>query len=90
MAIVRRHIPDPAYRVFLFGSRASGTHHPASDIDLGIEGPEPIPYATLVAIREELENAPTLYSVDLVDFGRVPIKFKDVARARSYLEPNTP
>ncbi|MFZ2004949.1 MAG: hypothetical protein WB697_19270 [Stellaceae bacterium] len=24
-AIVRRHVPDPAYRIFLFGSRAQGT-----------------------------------------------------------------
>jgi len=24
-SVIRRHVPDPAYRVFLFGSRATGS-----------------------------------------------------------------
>ena len=31
-AVVRRHVPDPAYRIFLFGSRADGTAHEADVI----------------------------------------------------------
>jgi uncharacterized protein len=87
LRLVRRHIPDPSYRVFLFGSRTRGSARANSDIDLGVEGPAPIPYGTLVAIREDLENAPTLYTVDVVDFRRVPEKFRQVARERRYLEP---
>ena len=87
--LVRRHIPDRSYRLFLFGSRARGTARPASDIDLGIEGPSPVPYATLAAIREGLEEAPILHSVDVVDFRRVPRKFREVARERRYVEPKT-
>src|SRR5438270_14068586 len=63
-AIVRRHLPDPAYRVFLFGSRAAGTARDRSDIDIGIEGPAPVPQAALAAIQDEIEEAPTLYSID--------------------------
>ena len=37
--IVRRYVPDTAYRVFVFGSRAAGKAHERSDIDIGIEGP---------------------------------------------------
>jgi predicted nucleotidyltransferase len=89
IAIVRQHIPDRSYRLFVFGSRARGTARTGSDIDLGIEGPSPVPYATLAAIREELEDAPTLHSVDLVDFLRVPQKFREIARERRYVELET-
>lgn len=87
--VVRRHIPNHAYRLFLFGSRAKGTAHSTSDIDLGIEGPDAVPYSILAAIREELEEAPILYSVDVVDFSRVPTKFREIAQERLYLEPET-
>jgi predicted nucleotidyltransferase len=59
-SVIRRHVPDPAYRVFLFGSRATGTAGERSDIDIGIEGPAPVPRAALAAIHDELEEAPTL------------------------------
>jgi predicted nucleotidyltransferase len=81
-AVVRRHLPDPAYRVFLFGSRAEGSAHERSDIDIGIEGPAPAPREALVLIEEELDEAPTLYSIDVVDFRRVDEKFRRVARHR--------
>lgn len=81
-AVVRRHVPDPAYRVFLFGSRAAGSAHERSDIDIGIEGPAPVPHKALELIREEFEEAPTLYSIDVVDFRRIDEKFRRTARAR--------
>ncbi len=77
--IVRRHLPDPAYKIFLFGSRARGTAHERSDIDIGIEGPAPAPYEVLASIADEIEEAPTLYSVDVVDFKRAPEQFRAVA-----------
>lgn len=81
--VVRRHLPDPAaYRIFLFGSRADGSAHERSDIDIGIEGPAPVPAAALAMIQEELEEAPTLYTIDVVDFARVSDKFRRVARTR--------
>ena len=81
-SVVRRHLPDPTYQVFLFGSRASGRAHARSDIDIGIEGPRPVPRETLAAIDEELEEAPTLYTIEVVDFARVPESFRQVARQR--------
>ena len=66
--VIRRHVPDPVYRVFLFGSRAAGSATARSDIDIGIEGPAPVPRSALAAIQEELEEAPTLYTIDVVDF----------------------
>src|SRR5260370_29344530 len=81
-AIVRRHLPDPAVRVFLLGSRASGKGHDRSDIDIGIEGAAPVPRATLAAICDELEEAPTLLTIDVVDFARLPESFRQIARER--------
>jgi predicted nucleotidyltransferase len=78
-SVIRRHVPDPAYRVFLFGSRATGSAGERSDIDIGIEGPAPVSRAVLAAIHDELEEAPTLYTIDVVDFTRVPEKFRQVA-----------
>ena len=83
--IVRAHLPDPAYRLFLFGSRASGKARERSDIDLGIEGPSPVPYEILSAIESDLEESDTLYTVDVVDFTRVPEKFRAVAKERILL-----
>jgi uncharacterized protein len=76
---IRRHLPDPAYRVFLFGSRVTGSAGERSDIDIGIEGPAPVPRAVLAAIDEELEEAPTLYTIEVVDFAWVSEKFRRVA-----------
>ena len=83
-SVIRRHLPDPAYRVFLFGSRATGSAGERSDIDIGIEGPAPVPRAALAAIYDELEEAPTLYiyRIDVVDFARVPDKFRRVTERR--------
>jgi predicted nucleotidyltransferase len=81
-AVIRRHLPDPAYSVFLFGSRAIGSEAERSDVDIGIEGPAPVPRATLAAIQDELEEAPTLYTIDVVDFARVTEPFREVALAR--------
>jgi len=81
-AIVRRHLPDPCWRVFLFGSRVTGTAHARSDIDIGIEGPQAVPRAVLAAIEDELDEAPILYTIDIVDFARVSETFRRVARER--------
>ena len=80
--VIRRHVSDPVYRVFLFGSRAAGSATERSDIDIGIEGPAPVPRSALAAIHEELEDAPTLYTIDVVDFRRAPENFRRLAQQR--------
>jgi predicted nucleotidyltransferase len=80
--MIRRHLPDPTFRVFLFGSRATGSAGERSDIDIGIEGPGPVSRADLAAIHDELEEAPTLYTIEVVDFASVSEKFRRVAEHR--------
>lgn len=79
LEILGRHLDLAQYRVFFFGSRVDGTAGERSDIDLGIEGPEPIPFETIVAIKEEIRRLPLLYHIDVVDFCRVASDFRAVA-----------
>jgi len=48
--------------VILFGSRAKGTHTPRSDFDIAVSG-----VTNMDALREALDDIPTLYKIDLVD-----------------------
>ncbi len=78
-AIMRKYLDSEKYKVFFFGSRVSGHGDERSDIDIGIEGQEPVPVNEWLNIEEELQNLPTLYSIDIVDFKRVSKKFKNIA-----------
>lgn len=47
----------------LFGSRAKGTAHGKSDFDIAVSG-----VTDIEELREKIEDIPTLYSFDVVDF----------------------
>jgi len=78
-AIVGRRLDLAQYRLFFFGSRVTNNGDDHSDIDVGVEGPVPVPDATLSDIKDELENLPTVYKVDLVDFASISGDFRKVA-----------
>lgn len=79
-AIIRKHLPDPAYKIFIFGSRAEGNkHRKFSDVDVGILGPSPLEFMTKFNIEEDLENSNIPYLVDIIDFQTVNPKFKEIA-----------
>jgi len=77
--IIGKHLNLSEYRVFFFGSRVFGGGTDRSDIDVGIEGPEPASAKDWLEIEEEIENLPTLYKVEIVDFTKVAPIFKEVA-----------
>jgi len=79
LEIVGKHLDLAKYRVFFFGSRVTGQGTDRSDIDVGIDGPEAIPAGVKFAIEEDIENLPTLYKIEIVDFKHVPPKFREVA-----------
>jgi predicted nucleotidyltransferase len=78
-AIVKRTTKDPAYRVVLFGSWASGTPRTRSDIDIGVQGPQRIDPVTLQAIRAACDALPTLYTIDLVDLAVLSPTIREAA-----------
>ena len=79
LEIIDKHLDLHFYRVFFFGSRVSEQNAQRSDIDIGIEGPEEIPAPASVEIRESLNNLPTLYIFDIVDFKKVTPEFREEA-----------
>jgi len=80
LEIVGKYLDLSKYKIFFFGSRVAGKGDERSDIDVGIEGPEPLPPGALSDIQEGFENLPTLYKVEIVDFSRVDDRFKKVAK----------
>ena len=74
--IVRGYLPSPDFRVFLFGSRASGRAGERSDWDIGILGPQDVPLHLMARIHSDLEELPTLHRIDLVDLHSVSAAFR--------------
>lgn len=72
------------YKVFLFGSRAAGTARWRSDFDVGIYGDKPMALNVFYRIEDKLEELPTLYRIDWVDFNRVDPGFRK--RALKHIE----
>lgn len=66
-------------RVILFGSRASEKNKERSDFDIGILGEKPLSIADFYKLKDALNELPTLYTIDLIDFGRVPDSFRNEA-----------
>ena len=82
VAAIDKYLDLSKYKVFLFGSRVSGASRAGSDIDIGIEGPKPIPGAVMTKLRESIDEIPTLYKIDLVDFSQVSAGFRKQAKKR--------
>ena len=80
--IVRDHLGDGG-QVFLFGSWADGTARERSDIDIGVLAAGPVDGAVIEAMRESIEELPTLYTVDLVDLATVSADFRARALANA-------
>ena len=78
--IVSKYLAPNECKIFFFGSRVSGKSHKGSDIDVGIEWKNPIPVHIMAAMREEIDNLPYLYTIELVDFRRVSADFLEVAK----------
>lgn len=78
--ILAKYLDLDQYQIFFFGSRARGDNFTRADIDIGIEGPKPIPFETIAKIKEEISELPTLYKIDIVDFRQVENDFYKVAK----------
>ena len=77
--IIRKHL-GLEYRIFLFGSRATGSARRGSDYDIGVEGEEPLSFATQSRIETDLESLPTLATIEVVDMSMVSDQLARSAR----------
>ena len=80
IATVRRILLDglrgTGARVFLFGSRAGGTVHPASDLDVAVLPHAPLPVGLLAVLREALDESTVPFAVDLIDLSEADSTFR--------------
>ncbi len=83
--IIGKHIDLNQYQIFFFGSRVTGRGSERSDIDIGIEGVREVPAIAFMDIKEELEQLPILYKIDVVDFKNLSGEFYKVAKEK--IEP---
>lgn len=67
------------YAVFIFGSRADGSAHQRSDIDIGILGNQALPAFIKSDIQEKLEECDIPLRVDLIDFYKADPNFRKEA-----------
>ncbi len=80
--IILQFLDTSKYKVFIFGSRATGEAKKFSDYDIGIIGERPVPSRVKVLIEEALEESNLPYKVDIVDFTLVSSSFKEVALSK--------
>lgn len=80
LTIIGKYLDLKKYKVFFFGSRVERRGSERSDIDIGIEGPKAIPLEIFAKIKEEIDEIPTLYKIDIVDFKKVGKDFYKVAK----------
>mgnify|MGYP003334172669 FL=1 len=68
--VFARAVPNKAFSVYLFGSRARGDEQEGSDADLAISGTE-IDRSDLSLIREQWEYSTIPMMLDLVDLNDI-------------------
>lgn len=74
--IVRKYLSDD-YKILLFGSWAKGDFLNTSDVDIAILGDNKVPYDLMVKIKEEVEEIPTLRSIDIIDLNSKEKAFRE-------------
>lgn len=75
LTILKRYFQDRKF--FVFGSRSTGKNLKTfSDLDVAIDGKEPIDKVRLRQAIEELSNSDLPFKVDLIDINSMPAEFK--------------
>jgi len=80
LRIIGQYLNIDEYKIFFFGSRVNGKGDERSDIDIGIEGTNPISASIMARIKEEINELSMLYSIDIVDFADTDENFRKVAK----------
>lgn len=81
--IIFRYLNPNKDKVFIFGSRATGTNREFSDIDIGIKPSAALSSSVLSRIKEDLEESDLPYTIDLVDFSGKADRFREVASQKT-------
>ncbi len=72
-------------RVYLFGSCATGSLRPSSDIDVAVEPHRGLAPASFATLRERLEESDVPYDVDVIDLTTASREFAHRVRREGVL-----
>ena len=67
----------PTAKIYLFGSRARGTHRPSSDIDIAVDAGHELSHYDIARAKRALEALYVVQKIDVVDFHSVPPKMQE-------------
>lgn len=67
------------YKIFIFGSQAGLDNLIRADIDIGIDAGKMLDSKTFLKIYRAIDDLPTLYKFDLIDFYQADEAFKTIA-----------
>ncbi|MDQ5890417.1 MAG: uncharacterized protein QG604_291 [Candidatus Dependentiae bacterium] len=76
--IIHKHAPG--CKIFLFGSRARGTHREGADYDIAIDAGEKLSNEVMLNIAGDIDESDIYVNVDVVDLHGVSEKFLAVIR----------
>ena len=75
-AILQKHVPDK--EVWAFGSRATHTEKPYSDLDLAIISDTGLTLSLLAAIEHDFSESDLPFKVDVVDWAAISETFHGI------------
>jgi len=81
--LVQRFLPE--HQVWAFGSRATWTAKPFSDLDLVVSGDEPLSLMQIAELREAFQESALPFKVDLLDGHAVSPTFRAVINSQKVL-----
>ena len=74
---VKLHLKNTNFKLILYGSWAKENAFINSDIDIAIDTGEALEQRLLTAIKQDLENLPTLRKIDFVDLNNISGSLKE-------------
>lgn len=77
--ILQRHVPDK--EIWAFGSRATHTAKPYSDLDLAIISDTALPLSLLAAIEHDFSESNLPFKVDVVDWATLSPTFREIVQS---------
>lgn len=79
VAIITKYLPDA--KIYLYGSRARGTHRNGSDIDLAVDTGAKVDWKMMMKIEDEIDESTIPLFVDVIDIHDVGKKFLEEIRS---------
>lgn len=76
---VGRHLEGVPHKLFIFGSQSNKSELIKADIDVGIEAERKLSDTEESLIWNELQELPSLYDFDFIDFNKTDESFKKIA-----------